>query len=139
MSLVKNFGKVLFCWCGHEEEGYWHEPTFASDFDRTCPVGAMKTFPSLPTRLTQPPDMLPRYASKRESGRAAGAGIHRYDVNMRATMQGHVHLRDVYFGDEMEYERVLPDYEGDEQKDFLIRRNLGLHPFYVDAGNRARV
>jgi hypothetical protein len=135
MDIVKSLGG-WFCWCGKEEEGYWHEPTFASDLDRTSPLGAMRTFPSLPTRLTQPPDVLPRYFSQRASGRAAGVGMRRYDVNMRGTMRGHVHLRDVYFGDEMEYGRVLPDYEGDEQGDLLIRRRMKLHPFYVQSGNR---
>ena len=51
---------------------------------------------------------------------------------MGGNLGKHTHLKDVYFGDEREYEGSLPDYQGLEQKMLLGARKYNRYPFYVE-------
>ena len=140
MDILKVLLLRLCCLSNKEDEVEepqtpYQSPTFLSDLmsrELENIPGRSRQFQSLPGRFTQPPVVLPRYHSKRETGRPAGSRIWRYDDNMGRDPRSHTHLRDIYFGDEGEYQRTLPDYQGLEQKMLLRSRCLNLYPFQVD-------
>lgn len=114
-----------------DEPAVYHPLTTYSDFNREGLYALPRQYSTLPTRFTQPPSQLQQNFSQRGNGRS-GSRIWRYDASMGANMGKHMHLKDVYFGDEAEYQQDVPDYQGLEQKILLGARKHNMSPFNVD-------